>query len=280
MKRLLSKQLPTKRFYSSPSNSVVDLTILDCETTGRKSTFHRIVEVAAVRYQNNNLIEKYSTLVCPTTRVSPDKYVNVDVFSEKYYSKDTQSVTNIAPELLATAPSSHTIFPAVRRIISDDTILVGHNLPFDAAFLIEEFLRAEISDISACFFGPYGLYNTVEEFEQEKKVTLSNERKQFLEENSASTGMICTLKLAKKIMNDFEGSFSLSTLSKVLQFPGHETGNYHRAMFDVIMTQHLWVHLVKQVTKRNGLPKTPPIKFFLELSNTKLSVQDLLPKYF
>jgi DNA polymerase III epsilon subunit-like protein len=51
--------------------SDLDLAIVDVETTGAASHYHRIIEIAVLRVHQGRLVEKYSTLLDPERSISP-----------------------------------------------------------------------------------------------------------------------------------------------------------------------------------------------------------------
>jgi DNA polymerase III epsilon subunit family exonuclease len=91
---------------------------LDLETTGLHAEQDSIIEVAAVKFQGQTILERFETLVNPG-RSLPYR---------------VQRLTGITTQQLAGAPP----FDAVAQQLQDflgDLPLVGHSIPFDAGFL-------------------------------------------------------------------------------------------------------------------------------------------------
>src|SRR5258708_6230739 len=91
---------------------------LDLETTGLHADQDAILEVAAIKFQDSEIIETFETFV------SPGRSIPYRV----------QRLTGIKPELLVGAPLFDTIAKDLQTFLSDHPI-VGHSIPFDAGFL-------------------------------------------------------------------------------------------------------------------------------------------------
>src|SRR2546421_11885774 len=91
---------------------------LDLETTGLHVEQDTILEVAAIKFQGNRVVDTFETFIAPGRSI-PYR---------------VQRLTGIKPELLAGAPP----FPAIARKLQTflgDAPIVGHSIPFDVAFL-------------------------------------------------------------------------------------------------------------------------------------------------
>ncbi len=106
----------------------LDLAIVDVETTGAASHYHRIIEIAVLRVHCGQLIDKFSTLLNP----------------ERTISSFIEGLTGIRNKELEDEP---TFFQVKERIYSllDGAIFVAHNAKFDYNFLKEEFEREKIN---------------------------------------------------------------------------------------------------------------------------------------
>ncbi len=91
---------------------------LDLETTGLHVDQDSILEVAAIKFQGDDVIETFETFVAPGRSV-PYR---------------VQRLTNITPSLLTGAPTFDAVAPRLQRFLGDLPI-VGHSIPFDAGFL-------------------------------------------------------------------------------------------------------------------------------------------------
>ena len=104
------------------------MVILDCETTGGKATYHRIIEIGLLIVENGELIEKWQSFINPETSLPPF----------------IQQLTGIQPPMIAGAPVFSDIAPMLLDKLQGRT-LVAHNARFDYGFLKNEFERAGIA---------------------------------------------------------------------------------------------------------------------------------------
>jgi DNA polymerase-3 subunit epsilon len=96
--------------------------IVDLETTGGNSIYHRIIEVAIYITDGEKILDEYQTLVNPEMKIPP--YIT--------------AFTGISNEMVATAP----LFEHVAQQIEEMTagkVFVAHNVNFDYSFLRKEF---------------------------------------------------------------------------------------------------------------------------------------------
>ena len=98
--------------------------IIDVETTGGKFNEEGITEIAIYKFDGNNIIDQFISLV------NPDKPVQPFV----------QQLTGINDKMLVNAPKFYQIAKRVLEI-TDNTILVAHNSSFDYRMLKTEFDR-------------------------------------------------------------------------------------------------------------------------------------------
>ncbi len=91
---------------------------LDLETTGLHVEQDTILEVAAIKFQGNEVIDTFESFVAPGRSI-PYR---------------VQRLTSINASLLTGAPSFETISPTLQHFLGDLPI-VGHSIPFDAGFL-------------------------------------------------------------------------------------------------------------------------------------------------
>ncbi len=91
---------------------------LDLETTGLHVEQDAILEVAAVKFQDSEVIDTFETFVAPGRSI-PYR---------------VQRLTGITPDLLAGAPPFDAVVRRLQSFLGDHPI-VGHSIPFDAGFL-------------------------------------------------------------------------------------------------------------------------------------------------
>lgn len=100
------------KFNSVVQNEIIEnYTVIDLETTGLSTKTCEIIELAAVKVRNNEIIDTYSTLIKPNKEIP-------DIVTQK---------TNITNEMVENAPQIDNKFQEYLDFIGDDVIL-GHNI--------------------------------------------------------------------------------------------------------------------------------------------------------
>ena len=95
---------------------------VDIETTGGSYRNSRVLEVAAIRFENGEITKEFSTLVDPGTRVPPV----------------ITSITGITSGDIVGAPKFEDIADELLEML-DGAVFVAHNVRFDYSFLKQEF---------------------------------------------------------------------------------------------------------------------------------------------
>ncbi len=98
--------------------------ILDIEATGGKVGEESIIEIAIYKYDRKEIVDQFISLVNPQKKI--DHFV--------------QKLTHITDKMVLTAPKFHEIAKRIVEI-TEDCVLVGHNVMFDYRMLIQEFNR-------------------------------------------------------------------------------------------------------------------------------------------
>lgn len=91
---------------------------VDVETTGLSPKYHELIEVSAVKYQNNKKKEIYTSLIKPVNPIPP-------VITQ---------ITGITNEMVEDAPGVKQVMDELVAFIQDLPI-VAHNASFDLSFL-------------------------------------------------------------------------------------------------------------------------------------------------
>lgn len=91
---------------------------IDLETTGLDPGKDRIIEIAAVKYKNYILVDKWVSLINPKKPIPPE----------------ATKIHGITDEVVAFAPSIENFLPDFLQFLGSD-ILIGHNCLFDLRFL-------------------------------------------------------------------------------------------------------------------------------------------------
>lgn len=101
------------------------LAVIDFETTGLSPHYgDRTIEVGAVLVSNNQIVDRFQSLMNPRMKVSS--------FIEEY--------TGITNKMLSTAPDIDNVMKKLKAFIAKHH-LVAHNASFDSKFLDAEFNR-------------------------------------------------------------------------------------------------------------------------------------------
>ncbi|MEK3994512.1 PolC-type DNA polymerase III [Psychrobacillus sp. FSL K6-2365] len=101
--------------------------VFDVETTGLSATYDKIIELAAVKMQNGNIIDKFERFVNPHHALSAT----------------TIELTGITDEMVRNAPEIEQVIKDFYEFIGDG-IIVAHNASFDMGFLYEGYRRTGI----------------------------------------------------------------------------------------------------------------------------------------
>lgn len=108
--------------------SIIDLLdsyiIFDIETTGLDSSYDEIIEIGAIRIENNKVVSQFQSLV------KPDRQVN-DYITE---------LTGITNDMLIDAPKIEEVLPQFMEFVGNE-ILIGHNVNFDINFIYDNLYR-------------------------------------------------------------------------------------------------------------------------------------------
>ncbi len=102
---------------------------LDVESTGLDCKSDRVIEVAAVLFTVDEVLEEYESLVNPGQEIS----------------LESQRIHNISDSMVLDQPPIRAILPDLLGFIGD-RILVGHGIEFDINILSEEASRAGIEN--------------------------------------------------------------------------------------------------------------------------------------
>lgn len=108
-----------------PLDDIPDYTVVDIETTGLSHEKDRIIEIAAQKVRNHQVIDSFETLIFPGCSVP----------------QVVTQITGIRTSMLKDAPLWHEIAGQLAEFL-DGEILVGHNIKeFDSQFLNDGFSR-------------------------------------------------------------------------------------------------------------------------------------------
>jgi DNA polymerase-3 subunit epsilon len=98
--------------------SQVTFCVVDLETTGGNRSDDLITEIGAVKLQGGECLGTFQTLVNPGRAIPPKVTI----------------LTGLSDALVATAPRIESVLPSLLEFIGD-SVIVGHNIGFDVAFI-------------------------------------------------------------------------------------------------------------------------------------------------
>jgi DNA polymerase-3 subunit epsilon len=96
-----------------------NVTCFDFETTGLDPANDRVIEMAAIRIRDGEIVSQFQTIVAQPGEL-PERITEI---------------TGITPELMRSGMDEATAFKILIRFMLEDALLVAHNAPFDLAFL-------------------------------------------------------------------------------------------------------------------------------------------------
>lgn len=105
--------------------------VFDVETTGFSNVYDTIIELAAVKYKNGEVLETFERFSNPHRKLTP-KIIEL---------------THITDDMLVNAPEIEDVIRDFHEFIGD-SIIVAHNAPFDLGFLYVAYKKAGLQDVT------------------------------------------------------------------------------------------------------------------------------------
>jgi len=102
-----------------------EFSVVDVETTGLSARNNRVIEIGIVKIKNLKITDRYQTLINPGCRIP--------TFITQFTGIDDNDVY--------TKPNFSEVISEIENFVGD-SVVSGHNLKFDLAFLQHEFLRS------------------------------------------------------------------------------------------------------------------------------------------
>ena len=126
---------------------------VDVETTGVRTHYAEMIEVSAMRWEDGEIVDSFSSLLKPKDSIP----------------EEITQITGITDAMVKNAPKIDAVRADLRRVIGD-AVVVGHNVDFDLGFLQEEFLaignhKLDTITLTSILFptlGRYGLQNLIQ----------------------------------------------------------------------------------------------------------------------
>lgn len=104
--------------YDELINSGAVFCAFDTETTGLNSEIGRIIEIGAVKFNKDGIIDTFGTLIDPKIPIPPE----------------ASAVNHITDSMVQGLPDETVIIPKFNEF-AKDTVLVAHNAQFDLRFV-------------------------------------------------------------------------------------------------------------------------------------------------
>lgn len=105
-----------------------DYTVLDLEMTGLNAKHHKILEAAAVKVRDQEIVDSFSMLI----------------HQEMPLEEEIVRLTGITDEMLRDAPGEEEVLTEFFAFLGED-VLVGHNVIFDYGFLKQAAVNRKLS---------------------------------------------------------------------------------------------------------------------------------------
>lgn len=99
--------------------------VVDLETTGLEPKLDRIIEIAAVRVRNGEIVGTWDSLVNPGI----------------FIPQESTAITGITTEMVKDAPPLEAIMDDFLAFLGEGTVFVAHNVDFDREFVNQALLR-------------------------------------------------------------------------------------------------------------------------------------------
>jgi len=103
--------------------------VVDIETSAGNPKAGQIIELAAIKFKNDAIIEEYSSLV----------------YCDKIPQK-VQEITGITPKMLENAPPLRSVLEEFKIFIEDD-VFVAHSVDFDFKFISDSFKKYHLGEL-------------------------------------------------------------------------------------------------------------------------------------
>lgn len=116
--RALARFGNEKPWLSQPIRQT-PIVFLDLETTGLTPGLEDVIEIAAYRYQNRQVIDRFATLVKPNKRIS----------------EEIEQITKISNAMVQNSPTQSDALSQLSAFIQPTDVLAGDFIDFDLAHL-------------------------------------------------------------------------------------------------------------------------------------------------
>ena len=176
-----------KSIISNPTNYV----ILDIETTGLDPEYCEIIELAAIKYENNKEIARFNSLVKPDYEI--DSFIT--------------DLTGITNEMVKNSPKLSEVILDFYNFIKDE-ILIGHCVYFDINFIYDA-LEKENIFLTNDYINIMRFSNKIlPELANQKLNTISSHYNVTLPNHRALTDCVATSECYQNLLQDINTKYT------------------------------------------------------------------------
>lgn len=236
IKKTYTREYKGKSLIVFPTKYIV----IDIETTGLDSRFNEIIEISALKIDNNKVVDEYSRLVKPKTRImvndedETEDYILENGEKLQFIDDFISSLTGITNKMLENEQEIDEVLPSFKDFIQND-ILIGHNVNFDINFLYDNFLETQ--------------------------------------EEPLKNDFVDTLRIARKLLPDLKHH----RLDDLLKYFKIEKRNEHRALNDCKLTNNILDEMKKIIVEKYDSYESFQKEFKKKHKLSSIKAKDILP---
>ncbi len=117
-------------YLNKEKDLVSDYVVFDLETTGLYPNKDEIIEIGALKYKDDKLVDEFSVLINP----------------ECLISSEITGITGIDNEMIKNAPTIREVMPEFIKFIGD-LPLIAHNSSFDLSFIEDKIIKLGLLEL-------------------------------------------------------------------------------------------------------------------------------------
>ncbi len=118
-------------YYNKEKELVKDYVVFDLETTGFDAKICEIIEIGALKYKNDQLVDEFNMLVKPNNSI-PEVITNITGIDDKMVL-EAKKIEEVLPEFIS---------------FIEDLTLIAHNSSFDLSFIEENIKKLNLEMIN------------------------------------------------------------------------------------------------------------------------------------
>ncbi len=205
--------------------SDVEFVVFDLETTGLKASEEQIIEIAASKIRNNEVIETFHRFI-------------------KLYKRDelepfTVKLTNITDALLQEQGENIDDVMAEFREFIDETVLVAQNAKFDMSFLIDYYLNQNGSVFSPLHLDTINLAKKLRPGQKSYKLAVLTDMFSVTYDADSHHRADYDVEITSEVFKNQMSEVSVDTLQQLLSYEGHRKMSDKQSSFlDSLITKN------------------------------------------